>query len=144
MKNKCFEKLKEKHKGIGGLYFITTNIICSFIMVIALQLSWNSQVVAMADNLLYIASINHTVNNYIANTEPYDEQTYYPSENSDTYNPLNDFNNMLKSAGLSKDGASECKVKWTGTKTYIQVSKFTTSLGTEVRPHQQESTIENY
>lgn len=141
--------LNKKHKGIGGLYFITTNIICAAIMVLALKLSWDSQVIAMSDNLSYIVSINTTVNCYIGNIDPFEKEikeTDSPIKlkSGKGYNPLSDFNNMLKESGLSQNGASRCKIKWTGNKTYIQIGEFETSLQTKVRPHQQESVIENY
>lgn len=137
--------LKSQHKGIGGLYFITVNIICSLIMVIALKLSWDSQAVAMADNLAYIASINTTVHSYIGNLGQYQlTNPSIPIKSGGTYNPLADFNEMLKKSGISASGTTSCEVVWTGNKTYIQFGEFTTSLSTKVRPHRQESVIEDY
>ena len=135
----------QKHKGIGGLYFMTTNIICALIMVIALQLSWDSQAVSMADNLSYIVSINTTVHSYVGNIPAFEKTNpTIAIKNGGNYNPLADFNKMIKQSGISANGASQCKVKWTGSKAYVQIGSFKTSLGTEVRPHQQESVIENY
>lgn len=137
--------LNQDHKGIGGLYFIMTNIICAMIMVIALQLSWDSQAVAMADNLAYITSINTTVHSYIGNVPSFNRTNpTITTRNGGSYSPLNDFNKMLRDSGISRTGASICTVRWTGSKTYIQIGEFETSLGTKVRPHQQESTVENY
>lgn len=133
-----------KHKGAGGLYFITVNIICSMIMLICLKLSWSSQVVAMADNLAYIASVNTTVTSYVSNVNSFTSTNpNIPNKKGGYYNPLNDFNTMLKESGLSQTGTATCEVTWTGNKTYIQFGEFETSLGTIVRPHRQESIIEN-
>lgn len=135
----------QNHKGVGGLYFVTTSIICSMIMTISLQLSWDSQVVSMADNLAYITSINTTVSSYVNKMDPYEVTNPVIYLNSGgTYEPLKDFNQMLKDSGISTEGSSYCQVKWTGRKTYIQFGPFKTSLNTEVAPHRQESIIENY
>lgn len=138
----------QEHKGIGGLYFLITNIICAVIMVIALQLSWDSQAVAMADNLAHIVSINTTVHCYTSNAPAFKEEIKKPDSSILTkygvnYSPLDDFNKMIKQSGISSTGASECEVTWTGNRAYVQMGPFKTSLGTKVRPHQQESVIEN-
>lgn len=135
----------EEHNGVGGLFFVTTNIICAFIMTISLQLSWMSQAVAMSDNLAYIVSINSTVHNYVGNIPAYDKTNpAIPVKSTGkTYNPLSDFNNMLSQAGIARKGSSTAKVVWTGKATYVQFSEFETVLGSKVRPHQQESIIEN-
>lgn len=140
---KVIEILTKKHKGIGGLYFITTSIICAAIMTISFQLSWDSQVVAMANNLAYITSINATVNYYVNDIESF--ESYNPStqlNNGENYSPLKEFNKMLKDAGLSQNGSSTCRVKWDGKETKIKFGEFKTSLNTYVKPHQQESIIE--
>ena len=143
--NKIKNIMNSNHDGFGGLYFIFTNMACAFIMFIALQLSWDSQAVAMADNLAYIANINVAVNSYTTKTEPFDSLVNPSIKKSKggEYKPLNDFNNMLISTGLTKNGGSStCTVSWTGTKAYSQFGEFETSLGTKVRPHRQESIIE--
>lgn len=139
--NNLFSK---EHSGMGGLYFITTNTICAVLMLTALQLSWNSEAVAMADNIAYIASINCTVNSYITETPAFTSTN--PSikkSKGGNYNPLQDFNTMLQEVGLSSSGSDSCDVSWDGRGTQIQFSEFETSLGTKVRPHRQESIIED-
>ena len=137
--------LNQEHIGLGGLYFVLTNILCAIIMVISLQLSWDSQAVAMSDNLAYIVSINSTVHSYVGNVDPFNSTNPSISMRSGgTYSPLNDFNRMIRQSGISTSGSSVCTVKWDGHRTYIQMGEFTTSLGTKVRPHRQESVIENY
>lgn len=138
--------LNKNHSGIGGLYFLTSAICCSVIMLIALQLSWDSQAVAMADNLAYITSINTTVVNYTIKNEDFNTPNpSIPKSNGGTYEPLKDFNNMLKDCGLSDSGSSVCYVTWNENKkqSTVQFGEFKTSLGTYVKPHRQESTIEN-
>ena len=141
---KLLNLLKQEHRAIGGLYFLTTNILCALILITVLQLSWNSQVVAMADNLAYITSINTSVHSYLANLQPY--STTNPSipikKTGGYYNPKDDFNRMIRQAGIS-NGASTCEVKWDGRKTYVQMGELETSLGTKITPHRQESIIEN-
>lgn len=136
--------LKQEHRAIGGLYFLTTNIICAVILIVILQLSWNSQVVAMSDNLAYITSINTTVHSYLSNLAAY--ESINPSipvkKTGGFYSPLDDFNRMIQEAGIS-NGASSCEVKWDGRRTYIQIGELETSLGTKITPHRQESIIEN-
>lgn len=135
----------QQHKGIGGLYFTFTSIISAVIMTLSLQLSWDSQAVAIADNLAYIASVNTTVNSYIANVPAYDSvNPSIPLKSGGNYEPLRDFNEMIVNAGISPTGASVCDVKWTGSGAYIKMGEFETTLGTKVRPHQQESVIESY
>lgn len=142
---KKFKYIHVEHKGVGGLYFIFTNIICSVIMLTSLQLSWDSQAVAISDNLSYIVSINTTVHSYIANEPPFNGGNHtIPIKSGGYYSPLNDFNSMLIQSGISKEGASNFKVIWDGNTAYIQIGEFKTSLGTKVRPHEQKSTIENY
>lgn len=140
--------LENEHNGVGGLYFIFTTIICAFITVMVLELSWTSQAVAMADNIAYIVSINTTVHSYTGNVAPFERdftnESTISTENKGNYNPLNDFNNMIKEAGLSKEGSKICSIKWTGKGTYIQFGEFETSLGIKVRPHEQQSIIEDY
>lgn len=142
------EIMLQEHKGIGGLYFLTTNLICAVIMSLSLQLSWSSQVVAIADNLAYIACINTTVHNYIGHVDSYDEIN--PSINviatNSTYRTLDDFNRMINSAGISTSDSARCRVVWDdhSHQTRIQFSSFDTILGQKVKPHEQYSVIEDY
>lgn len=138
-------KLKEEHNAMGGLYFISVNILMAFILVISLHLSWSSQAVSMADNLSYLVSINCTVHNYVGKQPAYNKTNPVISkQGSGNYNPLADFNKMASDAGIAKEPASEIKVSWDGKRTTVQVGSFKTSLGDNVRPHVQNSTIENY
>ena len=137
--------LNDEHRGYGGLYFVLTNIICAVITVISLRLSWTSQAVAMADNMAYIVSINTTVYNYINKEDPYTKVNPTLSKLDGTkYNPLNDFNQMARAAGVSTSNASTCTVTWDSHRTRIQIGQFDTILNVRVRPHNQESVIENY
>lgn len=146
MKNSLKNALTSKHSGYGGLYFVTTNIICAFILTISLQMSWMSQAVAMADNLSYIVAINTTVHNYISNVPSYTNvvNPSVPIRTGGNYLPLNDFNKMLQQTGLSTSGTSSCTVSWNGRATTVQMESFRTILGTYVKPHKQNAVIENY
>ena len=138
--------LNQDHDGVGGLYFLTVNIICAVIMLICLQLSWDSEAIAISDNLAYITSINTTVNSYVNNKESFTSVNPSITKNAGgDYSPLNDFNSMLAQAGISRGGASSCKVTWdkSGRKTTIQFSEITTNLNTKITPHRQESIIED-
>lgn len=140
------EILKEEHAAVGGLYFITTNVICAFILSLTLQLSWTSQVVAMSDNLAYIVAINTAVHSYINKDPAYtltNPSISIKATNS-IYSPLNDFNNMLSDSGLGISSVQECVVEWTGTKVSVQFGEFTTILNIKVRPHIQNAVIETY
>lgn len=137
--------LNEEHKAIGGLYFVSVNILMSFILVICLHLSWSSSAIAMADNLAYVVSINCTVHNYVSNEAPYTRTN--PSikiNKGGTYNPLYEFNKMASDSGIMKIPATKIEVKWDGKQTQIQVDGFETVLGDMITPHVQNSTIENY
>ena len=137
--------LYNEHKGIGGLYFLIVNLICAITMLTSLQLSWDSQVVAVSSNLSYIVSINTTVHSYIANVPAFDNvNPSIPIRSGGSYIPLNDFNTMLLQSGISKDGAGICRVVWDGSSARVQIGEFTTSLGSKIRPHEQKSAIENY
>ena len=131
--------LRQEHRGIGGLYFITTMVICSFILFASVRLSWDSQAVAMADNLAYISSINVAVNSYMDNVR-------IPAGNYTGNLPLTNhpYNPMLRNAGLisGSDQCNECYVYWDGRNAVVQFGEFRTSLNSWVRPHQQESVIE--
>lgn len=146
------EIMKQEHNGIGGLYFITTMLICSFILFVVVRLSWDSQVVAMTDNIAYIISINVAVNSYVDKVETYSDE-YGINEsiryNVHSYLPLNDFNGMLEKAGLISNGGNgqckSCEISWNSStnSAVVQFGTFQTVLGSYVRPHQQESVIEN-
>lgn len=144
-KKKINFMLNEEHEAIGGLYFLSVNILMSFILVICLHLSWSSSVIAMADNLAYIVSINCTVHNYLSNEAPYTRIN--PSikiNKGGTYNPLYEFNKMARDSGIMKSPATRIEVKWNGRRTQIQVGGFETVLGDMITPHVQNSTIENH
>lgn len=147
---------KKEHKGIGGLYFISTSIICSIILSFTLQFSWASQASAMADNIAYIVSINCSAYSYLDNRDSYIAiNPNYPSEFGSRYYPLDDFNSMAKKAGLTENGANEIIVTWRGNgygndntmphnSAKVQIGEFETSLGLTIKPKEQSSVIENY
>lgn len=142
---RCAKHLGKQHKGVGGLYFIFSNIVAAVIMTTSLQLSWDSQVVAMADNLSYITSINTSAYSYISNVAPFNlANPSIPTKSGGTYKPLDDFNTMLEYAGISADGASSVRVTWDGNKATVQFGAVETTIGTTIYPHQQESNIESY
>lgn len=135
----------QKHNGIGGLYFITTSIICSFIMTMALQLSWNSQAVAIANNVSNIVATNVAVHNYLNNSRSYVKLN--PTINissGGTYDPLNDFNQTLLDMGIMQEASDKCKVTWVnpGGTSEIEFNYFKTKLGTSVKPDPQKYIIE--
>jgi hypothetical protein len=140
------ECMHQEHRGIGGLYFITTMVICAFILFSTVRLSWDSQAVAMSDNLAYITSINVAVNGYIDNV--YIPAGNYPGPlpfTNHPYNALADFNSMLRNAGIisGADSCSIAQISWNGRNAVVQYGEFRTSLGSMIMPHQQESIIEN-
>lgn len=142
--------LADYHGGIGGLYFICTMVICAFIMFTAVKLSWDSQAIAIADNIAYITSINTTINGYIDNADSYNG-TYngnLPNLTNHPYAPLIDFNQMLTSLGIVEGGGCDrVYVQWTNRPTYgqsvLQYGEFKTRIGTWITPHEQESIIED-
>lgn len=142
--NSIINIFKEEHHGAGGLYFIVTNIICALITTMVMALSFDSQVIAMADNLAYIVSINTSVYNYLSQENNYEKSN--PSiEKGDGmyYYPLNDFNSMLKSTGLtnSNNAVSTVTVTWDGTYSTLQFGSFKNMMGRDITPHKQTSTI---
>ena len=147
---KMKEALAQVHSGIGGLYFICTMVICSFIMFTAVKLSWDSQAIAIADNIAYITSINTTINGYIDNADDFSGtyNGYLPNLTNHPYAPLRDFNDMLTSLGIVDGvGCDRLMVSWTNNSTYgqsvLQYGSFKTKIGSYITPHQQESIIEN-
>lgn len=138
------------HGGVGGLYFICTMVICAFIMFAAVRLSWDSQAIAIADNVAYITSINTTINSYIDNADSY-SGTYVgnlPNLTNHPYAPLLDFNQMMVSLGIVEGGGCDrVYVRWSNMPTYgqsvLQYGSFQTKIGTWITPHEQESIIED-
>lgn len=136
--------LKQEHEGAGGMFFLTVSFACYIIMMWCLRLSWTSQAVAIADNLAYMTTINTTVHNYVEHKGSYNTTNPVINlRNGGSFNPLEDFNNMTSSIGIAKTKATECKVVWNGRQTSIQFGEFKTSLGITIRPHKQQSVIEN-
>ena len=126
------------------MYFITSAIVCSIITVIILNLSFNSQVVAMADNVAYITSINASVYNYTCGVDEYTATNpVIKNDLKDSYNPLADFNEMMNGLGVMISPATTVVVTWDGKKTIVQYGGFVNTLGSTIIPHQQESIIEN-
>ena len=138
-------EMKAEHVGIGGLYFISTMIICAFILFATVRLSWDSQAIAMADNIAYITSINVAVNGYVDRAiVPAGNYTGNLPFNNHTYSPLDDFNQMIYAAGIASNPNScdVCNVYFDGNQAVVQFGEFRTALNTYIRPHQQESVIE--
>lgn len=140
--------MTEEHSGMGGLYFLITNFVCAVIMTLSLQLSWQSQVISMADNLAYIACINTTIHNYIGNKDSYDaiNPSIYVAARDGNYSPLADFNNMITSSGIATTSSPKCRVVWDKDekRTRILFESFSTILGSKVTPHEQDATIEDF
>lgn len=143
--NKLKLVMKQDHRGVGGLYFLITMMICSFILIATVRLSWDSQAISIANNLSQITAINVAVNGYLDNTKiPKGNYTgKLPLDNYD-YRPLTDFNNMLQDLGIitSSNKAKSCTVEWDGNNAKVQFGEFTTSLGSKIKPHEQNSIIE--
>lgn len=141
-------RLSEIHSGYGGIFFMIVNFLCSVIMFYILRLSWDSQVIAISDNLAYIASVNTTVFNYTANKDSYvaTNPSIYVRSDGTLYQPLADFNNMIHSVGIATSSCSQCTVVWDKSKgqTKLQFSSFDTILSTRVTPHQTDTVIEQY
>lgn len=139
--------LKQDHRGIGGLYFIVTMMICSFILLTTVRLSWDSQAISMADNFAHITAINTAVYAYTENIDTLNGNYLgkLPPGDNKAYSPISDFTAMLQSAGIIQSGnkPDACRIVWDGKNCSIQYGKFKTTLGTYIRPHEQSSTIED-
>lgn len=138
--------LKKEHNGIGGLFFIMVSISCSFIMITSLNFAWSSRTIAMADNIAHIASINISVSSYLGNYSSY-TMTGNPSikmTSGETYNPLSDFNDMIASSGAGATGAEYVTITWDKINkvSKVQFGPFESSLGSFIRPREQQSIIE--
>lgn len=138
--------LNEEHKGFGGIYFLIINYLFAVIMSLCLQVSWQSQVVAIADNLAYIAATNTLVKSYVSNSSSYDSINPVIVTPNGTYSPKSDFNQMLNTAGLSAGQVSRCRVIYDANKhkVRIQFGGFNTILGVRCTPHEQDTVIEAY
>lgn len=138
--------LKEEHDGIGGLYFISVSVICSIITVIVTSLSYMSQIVTMADNYAYIVTINIASENYLCNNDSYNNavnKTF--TRNEKTYNPLNDYSNMLTKLKMVTKTPETVTISWNKEhkNVIVQFSEFKDNLGNNITPHRQEAIIEN-
>lgn len=132
--------LKQKHNGFGGLYFLIVSFILSSILILCFRTSWASQVVAMSDNLAYIATINTAVHCFTENLGHY--EGIDTGNGIGNYSPLNDFNQMLGNARIAVTFPDECNVIWDGKTATIQFGAFKTFLNLTVRPHEQQAVIE--
>lgn len=131
--------LKQKHNGFGGLYFLIVNFILSSILITCFRTSWASQVVAMSDNLAYIATINAAVHYFTGNL---DRNEVPDNGEINGYSPLNDFNQMLGNARIAVTFPDKCNAIWDGKTATIQFGAFKTFLNLTVRPHEQQAVIE--
>lgn len=143
--------LKQKHNGFGGVYFLIVSFILSSILILCFRTSWASQVVAMSDNLAYIATINAAVHCFTENLGYYEGPDTGIIIDDSYKGPLSDFNQMLENAKIAVTSTppnycNDCYVIWDGDKKIatIQFGKFKTFLNLEVRPHEQQAVIELY
>lgn len=144
--NRFKNTLNHEHSGIGGLYFLVTSALCAMIVFTVVSLSWSSQVIAMADNFGHIVALNTTVYNYVGKEAPHTVRTNPKIPIKSTgglYDPLADFNKMIRDAGIATTNSTKVEVIWTGTKSYLQFGSFKTTLGDVITPHRQQSAIEN-
>lgn len=141
--------LLEEHTGIGGLYFVFANTACAFMLGMILQVAWMAHAVAVSDNMAQVVAINVAVHSY-ANNKPSFTQTnpnLVSNVSGFMYNPLNDFNQMLRTYGLSgvtTNQSSQVVVTWNAASrtASVQFSEFETTMHSLVTPHLQQSTIE--
>ncbi len=136
--------MKTEHSGIGGLYFILSSFICACISMFILNISFSSQVIAMADNLAYITAINSASYSYLADEPDYTSTN--PSivlDDGTIYNPLNDFNRMLENTGVARTTCTSVVVTWDADAETckVQFGSFENNLGSVITPHSQESHI---
>ena len=137
--------MKIKHRGFGGMYFITTCFIGVVIMFITFRLSWASNVASMANNLSYIASINTSVKNYVNKVEPYTSvrnPSVVNKADGVKYSTLEDVRTMFKEAKIASVMPSSVTVTWSGKETVVKVGSFKDVLGQTITPEAQQSVIE--
>lgn len=137
--------LNKRHKGVGGLVFITSSAIAAFIMAQVVSLSWGSSAIAIADNYAHIVALNTANKAYISNTQPFSGTNPVIADNSRgaNYSPLDDFNQMVRATRIAVQPAEKVSVTWTGRKATVQVGEFQTRLGLWVTPHKKVTAIEN-
>lgn len=146
--------MRQKHRGLGGVYFIVASVLCAFMMTTVLRLSYDSQCISLADNMAKICTMNVTTMEYLNRTSSYTNQ-HNPSisissysafgEPDDTYNPISDYNNMLNSMGISSEDCSDVYITWNAAKktATVQFGAFKNNLGSEIKAHQQTYLVEN-
>lgn len=105
-----------------------------------------SQIVTMADNYAYIIAINIASENYLCNNDSYDNavnKTF--TRNEKTYNPLNDYSNMLTKLKMVTKTPETVTISWNKEHkdVIVQFSEFKDNLGNNIIPHRQEAIIEN-
>lgn len=149
---KIKKKLNKEHSGIGGLYFLTSSVICSTVMFLCLKYSWTSQVIAICDNLAYITSINSTVYNKL---NGYNSYSYTTINNinlgqSEVYSPKNDFVDMLSGLNFAINPENiNFTIIWDKNResTAIQYSnikvKFSDNSDIIITTHEQNAIIED-
>lgn len=137
--------LKIKHRGFGGLYFLTSTFLAAVILFVSFRLAWISNVSSMASNFAYIASVNTSVKNYVNKVQPYSEQvnpTVINKSDGVAYSTLKDMQNMLKESKIASVVPKNVTVSWNGKQTVVKFGSFKDILGQEITPETQQSVIE--
>lgn len=137
--------MKIKHRGFGGLYFLTSTFLAAVILFFTFRLSWASNVASISNNLAYIASINTSVKNYVNKVDPYTSQvnpTVVNKSDGVAYSTLKDMQDMLKESKIASEVPNNVTVTWTGKQTVVKFGSFKDILGQEITPETQQSVIE--
>lgn len=151
LKTETSREIKHSHKGYGGMIFMITSLLSGITMLYAVTLSWNSNAIAMADNIAYITTVSTANELYTGNVPSFtkeDTNEIIKAPNGTIINPVGRYSDMLNSSRLIKGATpnpTRYAIKWNKQKgtCSIQFQGFETTVGDIVTPHRQEAVIEN-
>lgn len=140
--------LTSEHEGYGGMYFIISAIVCASLMMFSLRLSWESQAIAICDNLEKIVALNTSANCYLSSYSDFNEINPIISDvkTGGNYDPLKDFNDLIINTGISDTGTTKINVIWNSSegKVTLQTDEVILKFGGPINPHKQSAIIETY
>ena len=147
MKNKLNKTLNTKVKAVGGVYFLTVNILAVFLMVFVISMSKISLATSISNNLAHVVCTKIAINAYNTGSGDFSGSGDSGIETADgrIYYPNIDFYNMAKDYGIAGSIPTGTTYSWDkneGT-AELQIGKFSTFEGKIIKPQQQKTRIEN-
>lgn len=139
--------LKQKRKGIGGMFFISVSLICAFIMTFVINISRQSTIISMADNISHVIATNLAIHSFNTSSSSYNLNGNPSVKTADggMYNPISHFTEISKSYGFMKEAPKTCRISWNdkNKSLTLEMGEFVTDWGKTIKPHTQTTKIEN-